>query len=145
MSLEANEALARRIFEEVFNNRNPALADELIAQDGINHEAPPGVPARGPESLKAAVTWLAAAFPDLRMAIDEMIAEGDKVVLQTTFSGTHRGPFMGIAPTGRRFAQRQIHVLRILDGKAVEHWEVRDDLGMLQQLGVVPAPAGLPS
>jgi predicted ester cyclase len=87
------------------------------------------------------VTWLSAAFPDMHMAVDDVLAEGDKVVLQTTMSGTHQGPFMGITPTGRRFAQRQVHFLRIVDGKAVEHWAVRDDLGFMQQLGAAPAPA----
>jgi predicted SnoaL-like aldol condensation-catalyzing enzyme len=139
MSLEANKAIARRVWDEVFNKRDLALADELVAADAINHEAPPGVPARGPESLKAAVTWLSAAFPDMHMAIDDVIAEGDKVVLQTTMSGTHQGPFWGIAPTGRRFAQHHVHVVRLADAKVVEHWAVRDDLGFLQQLGAAPA------
>jgi steroid delta-isomerase-like uncharacterized protein len=141
MSLDANKNLARRIWAEVFNDRNLALADELVAPDAVNHEAGPGAPTRGPESLTAAVTWLSAAFPDMHMAIDDVLAEGDKVVLQTTMSGTHQGPFMGIAPTGRRFAQRQVHFLRIVDGKAVEHWAVRDDLGFMQQLGAAPVPA----
>ena len=141
MSLDANKTLARRLWDDVFNNRNLALADELVASDAVNHEAGPGAPSRGPESLTAAVNWLSAAFPDVHMAIDDVLAEGDKVVLQTTMSGTHQGTFMGIAPTGRRFAQRQVHVLRIKDGKAVEHWALRDDLGFMQQLGAAPAPA----
>jgi steroid delta-isomerase-like uncharacterized protein len=141
MSLEANKTLARRIWAEVFNDRNLALADELVAQDGVNHEAtPPGIPERGPDNLRGVVVMLAGAFPDMHMAVDQVIAEDDKVVLQTTFSGTHRGSFMGMAPTGRRFAQRQVHIVRIQDGKIVEHWAVRDDLGMLQQLGVAPPP-----
>jgi len=70
------------------------------------------------------VTWLSGAFPDMHMAIDDVVAEDDKVVLQTTMSGTHQGPFWGIPPTGRRFAQRHVHVLRIVDGKVVEHWDV---------------------
>jgi steroid delta-isomerase-like uncharacterized protein len=145
MSLDANKTLARRIWDDVFNNRNMGVADELVAPEAVNHEAGPGAPSRGPESLKAAVTWLSAAFPDMHMAIDDVLAEGDKVVLQTTMSGTHRGTFMGIAPTGRRFAQRQVHFLRITDGKAVEHWAVRDDLGFMQQLGAAPAPANAPT
>ena len=139
MSLDANKSLARRIWEDVFNGRNLDLADELIAPDAVNHEAGPGAPSRGPESLKAAVTWLSTAFPDMHMAIDDVVAEGDKVVLQTTMTGTHQGPFMGIEPTGRRFAQRQVHILRIQDGQAVEHWAVRDDLGFMQQLDAIPA------
>jgi steroid delta-isomerase-like uncharacterized protein len=141
MSLDANKTLARRIWDDVFNNRNLGVADELVALDALNHEAAHGAPSRGPESLQAAVTWLSAAFPDMHMAIDDVIAEGDKVVLQTTMSGTHQGWFMGMSPTGRRFAQRQVHFLRIQDGKAVEHWAVRDDLGFLQQLGAAPAPS----
>ena len=141
MSLEANKALARRIWDEVFNNRDLGLADELVAPDAVNHEAPPGVPNRGPESLKAAVGWLSKAFPDMHMAIDDVVAEGDKVVLQTTMSGTHLGPFWGVEPTGKRFAQRHVHGVRIADGKVVEHWAVRDDLGFLQQLGAAPATA----
>jgi hypothetical protein len=76
MSLEANKALARRIWDEVFNNRDLALADELVAQEAVNYEAPPGVPNRGPESLKAAVRWLSKAFPDMHMAIDDVVARG---------------------------------------------------------------------
>ena len=141
MSLEEKKAVARRIWDEVFNKRDLALANELVAADAINHEAPPGVPNRGPDSLKAAVAYLSSAFPDVHMAIDDIVAEGDKVVMHTTMSGTHEGPFWGIAPTGRRFAQRQVHALRIADGKAVEHWAVRDDLGFLQQLGAAQMPA----
>jgi predicted ester cyclase len=94
--------------------------------------------------LRAAVNWLSAAFPDMHMAIDDVLAEGDKVVVQTTMSGTHQGPFWGIAPTGRRFAQRQVHVFRIVAGKVAEHWAIRDDLGFLQQLGAAPAPGRAP-
>ena len=144
MSLDTNKALARRIWEEVFNQRKLDVADELIASQAVNHEAGPGAPSRGPASLKAAVTWLSAAFPDMHMAIDDLLAEDDRVVVHTTMSGTHQGAFMGIPPTGRRFAQRQVHLLRIKDGKAVEHWAVRDDLGFLQQLGVGPLPSEAP-
>lgn len=142
MSLEANKALARRIWDDVFNDRNLASAEELVAPDAVNHEAPPGIDSRGPQSLRAIVTWLTSVVPDHHTAIDQVIAEGDLVVLQTTFSGTQQGSFMGVPPTGRRFAQRQVHIVRIRDGKAVEHWAIRDDLGMLQQLGALPTPAG---
>ncbi|HEY7346863.1 MAG TPA: ester cyclase [Ktedonobacterales bacterium] len=140
MSTEVNKAIVRRLFEEVFNKGNLTVADELVAQDGINYEAPPGITPDGPDGLKQAVQMLTLAFPDLHMTIEEMIAEGDKVVAHTTFSGTHQGAFMGMPPTGRRFTQQQIHIVRLADGKAVEHREVRDDVGMMQQLGVIPAP-----
>lgn len=144
MSLDSNKMLARRIWDDVFNNRNLGVADELVAPDAVDHEVGPGASSRGPESLKAGVTWLAAAFPDVHMAIDDMLAEGDKVVVQTTLSGTHQGAFMSIPPTGRRVAQRQVHFLRIKDGKVVEHWEVRDDLALLKQLDAAPAPSNAP-
>jgi predicted ester cyclase len=83
---------------------------------------------------------LHSAFPDHHITIEVMVAEGDKVVMLNTYSGTHEGEFMGIAPTGKRFVQRQVHVMRFVDGKAVEHWGLRDDLGQMQQLGVIPSP-----
>lgn len=135
---EGNKAVMRRIYEEIFNEGKLELADELAAPDMVNHTAP-GAP-RGPEPVKKLVAMLRGAFPDHRIDIEEMIAEGDKVVMLNTYSGTHEGEFMGIAPSGKRFVQRQVHVMRFADGKAVEHWGLRDDLGQLQQLGVVPSP-----
>jgi predicted ester cyclase len=145
MSLEANKALARRIWEEVLNGRNPRLADELIAPDAVEHETAPGINPRGPEGLKAVVAMLSTGFPDYHFAVDQLIAEGDKVAAQTTFSGTHRGLFMGVPPTGKRVAQRQMHIVRLLAGKVVEHWAVRDDLGAFQQLGVIPEMPAAPA
>jgi predicted ester cyclase len=145
MPLEANKALARRIWEDVLNGRNPALADELIAPDAVEHETAPGINPRGPEALKAVITMLSTGFPDYHFAIDQVIAEGAMVAARTTFSGTHRGPFMGIPPTGKRVAQRQMHIVRILGGKVVEHWAVRDDLGAFQQLGVIPEMPAAPA
>jgi predicted ester cyclase len=81
---------------------------------------------------------LTTAFPDHRIDIVDMVAEGDKVVMRITFSGTHQGSYMGIAPTGKHFTMELINITRVVNGKAVEHWGVRDDLGMLQQLGVIP-------
>lgn len=140
MSVETNKAIVRRIWEEVFNQRNLALADELLTPDSINYEAPPGITRDGPESLKQIVQMLTAAFPDHYMTVEDMIAEGDKVVTRTTFSGTHQGAFMGIPPTGKHFTQQQVHIVRVVDGKAVEHRAVRDDVSMMQQLGVIPGP-----
>jgi predicted ester cyclase len=94
--------------------------------------APPG-----PASFKQLVTFYRSAFPDAEFTIEDVLADGDKVVMRNTFSGTHRGPFMGIAPTGRRVSQEQIHIVRVASGQVVEHWAVRDDLSLLQQLGVV--------
>lgn len=81
-----------------------------------------------------------AAFPDLHVTVEDMVAEGDKVVARVTMSGTHKGEFMGIAPTGKQITVGIIEILRIAGGKVVEHWNVVDSLGMMQQLGAVPAP-----
>jgi steroid delta-isomerase-like uncharacterized protein len=139
MSTETNKAVARRLFEEVFNKKNLALAGELLAPGAVSHTAPPGT-ADGPEGLRQVATMLSSAFPDHHHTIEDMIAEGDKVVVSATFSGTHQGAFMGIPPTGKHFSQREIHILRITDGKLAEHWAVTDGLAMLRQLGMLPAP-----
>jgi predicted ester cyclase len=136
---EENKALFRRTYEELLNQGDLAVADELIAPDFINHEAPPGRD-RGPESMRGLATMLRTAFPDLHFTIEELIAEGDVVAGRLTMSGTHEGPLMGMPPTGRSVRQNQMHVVRFREGKAVEHWGVRDDLGMMQQMGVMPEP-----
>jgi steroid delta-isomerase-like uncharacterized protein len=139
MSPEENKALTRRFYEEIYNQRHLAVIEELTAPEAFSHEAPPGT-AEGPEGVRQVLQMLASAFPNLQMTIEDLIAEGDKVAARTTFSGTHLGVFLGIPPTGKSFTQRQIHILRFTDGKLAEHWAVRDDLGTMQQLGVIPAP-----
>ena len=139
MSVEHNKYLVRYTFERLFNTGELALANELVSADFLNHEAPPDAP-RGPAGLRQIVTMLRTAFPDIHYETAEMIAEGDKVVARTILRGTHTGPFMGMPPTGRPVVQEQIHILRFVDGKAVEHRAVRDDLGMMRQLGLIPAP-----
>lgn len=140
MAVEEIKALARRFYEELFNQRHLALTEELVSPGAMSHEAPPGT-AEGPAGVRQVIEMLTSAFPDHHHTIDDLIAAGDKVVVRTTFSGTHQGAFLGIPPTGKSFTQRQIHILRFTDGKLTEHWAVRDDLGMMQQLGVIPAPA----
>jgi len=142
MSLEANKAIVIQLYEEVFNKGDLELADKLIAPNAINHDPqlPPGVPS-GPQGLKAAVTMLRSAFPDDHHTIEDLVAEGDKVVVRTTHSGTHQGSFLGLAPTGKHITNTSIHIFRIASGKIVEVWATRDDLGLMQQLGAIPAPA----
>jgi steroid delta-isomerase-like uncharacterized protein len=139
---EVNAAQFRRTYEELFNQGNLAIADAVIAPDCINHAVPPGMNNRGPESLRQVVMMLRTAFPDLHYTIEELVAEGDTVAGRLTMSGTHQGPFMGIAPTGRAVQQAHMHFVRFVDGKAVEQRAVRDDLRLMQQLGVIPAPQG---
>jgi steroid delta-isomerase-like uncharacterized protein len=138
MSVEENKALTRRIFE-MFNTGNLAMAGELIAADAVDHQAPPGMPP-GAEGFRQLVGMFRGAFPDLRVSLEDLIAEGDKVVARSIMNGTHRGEFMGIPATGKSFRMSGIDIIRFENGQAVEHWGNTDDLGMMQQLGLAPMP-----
>jgi steroid delta-isomerase-like uncharacterized protein len=137
-----NKATVQHLYEQLFNQVNLSVADEVIAPDFINHNDPPESN-RGPEAMRQLITRLITAFPYMHYTVEELIAEGDTVAIRVTVSATHLGPFQGIPPTGRSFRQAQMHFIRFRDGKVVEHRAVRDDLGMMQQLGVIPAPAAL--
>ena len=140
MSAEQNKALVRRFVEEIFNRGNMSVADEIGAPDFVEHEElPPGIPSDR-EGVKQLTTMLRSAFPDFKATIDDIIAEGDKVVIRMTWSGTQKGEFMGIPPTGKSVTFGVIDILRIAGGKMVEHWGQMDEMGMMQQLGVIPAP-----
>jgi steroid delta-isomerase-like uncharacterized protein len=137
MSTEENKAIIRRWIEECYNQGNLAVVDELIAADYINRSAPLGQ-APGLEGEKQYATTIRSAYPDFQMAIEDQIAEGDKVVTRYTARGTHRGEFMGIPPTGKQITVTGIHIHRLAGDKVVEGWSEFDQLGALQQLGVVP-------
>jgi steroid delta-isomerase-like uncharacterized protein len=140
MSTEQNKELIRRFVEEMFNRGNLSLADEFMAPDFVEHEElPPGIP-EGREGVIMLTTMLRSAFPDLKATIDDIIAEGDKVVIRQTWSGTHKGEFMGIPPTGRSVSIGVIDIIRVAGGKFVEHWGQMDSMGLMQQLGAIPAP-----
>ena len=136
---EDNKALNRRFVEEVINEGNLDAIDELLDPGVVDHAAPPGVPT-GREGAKQFFAIVRSAFPDLHHTIEDMIAEGDKVVMRSTWSGTHQGEFMGIPATGRRVRVSAIDISRVADGRIVEHWEQSDALGLMQQLGVIPPP-----
>jgi steroid delta-isomerase-like uncharacterized protein len=140
MSTEANKAIVVQLYEEVWNCGNLDLADKLIALQAVDHDPqlPPGPPG-GPQGLKAAVTMRRRAFPDDHHTIEDLIAEGDKVVARLTRIDTHLGTFLDLPPTGKHISTTSIHIFRFADGQLVEHWASRDDLGLLQQLGAVPA------
>jgi steroid delta-isomerase-like uncharacterized protein len=138
MSTEENKALIRRFYEEVFNKRNLAALDDFYAPEHADHTLPPGLPV-GPEGTKQAIAMTLEGFPDLCVTIEDMIAEGDKVVIKFTTHGTQKGPLGGIPPTGKQVAVSTIEISRVEGGKIVEDWGLDDRLGMLQQLGLVPA------
>lgn len=144
MSTEENKAIVRRIYEDLWDGRNLRIADELIAEGGLNYDTGLTAHPFGPEEMKGTVRMVTAAFPDNRHEVQDVFAEGDQVMARVKLTGTHEGEFMGIPPTGRRIEVNEIHVYRLRDGKAVEHRVGRDDLDAMRQLGViadaVPAP-----
>jgi len=140
MSVEENKAMLRRMYEEIHNKGNMAAADEFVANNFVDHNPPgPGVPP-GPEGIKQGLGMFRAAFPDFHATVEDMIVEGDKVVVRLTITGTHKGELMGIAPTGKQFTIGVIDIARIAQGKMVERWGQEDMLGMMHQLGVVAPP-----
>ena len=139
---EENKALARRFYEEVFNQENLEVADEIAAQDHVNHDPTlPDIPS-GPEGLKQIVNLYHGAFPDANITVEDQIAEGDKVVNRWTGRGTHQGELMGIPPSGNRVEVSGMDIMRISGGKIAETWSQYDAMGMMQQIGAVPSPEG---
>lgn len=138
MSTQENKAIIRRIYDELWNGRRLEVADEVIAEGSVNYDTGLVPQPFGPEEMKGTVIMVTGGFPDNHHAVEEMIAEGDKVVARVTLTGTHEGEFMGMPPTGRRIEVTEIHIYRLADGKAVEHRVGRDDMGAMRQLGVLP-------
>ena len=132
---EENKLIARRVLDELFDKGNLDAADELIHPDFVNHEAPPNNPG-GAEGLKETVSWLRGLWGPMRAEVEDEICEGDKVVARVTMHGRHVGEFLGRPPTGKEFATKQIHIWRVQEGRVIEHWSVRDDLGQALQLGL---------
>jgi predicted ester cyclase len=131
-----NKAVVRRLYEEVFQAGNLDIADELVDPDCRDHADTQD--RRGPERAKEVAAMLKEAFPDARWEIAELIGEGDRVAMHLVFSGTHRGPFMGMEPTGRSFSDvHHIYLFRLREGKVTEYRAVRDDMGMMRQLGAM--------
>jgi predicted ester cyclase len=143
--LARNREIGRRVLLELWGEGRLEVADELYAPDYVDHVARGPEPeiVRGPEGIKQAVTLFRTAFPDLTYAIDETLAERDLVLTRFSAHGTHTGPFLGAAPTGRRVAYGGLDLNRIANGKIIESWVQYDALGLLQQVGLlspVPGP-----
>ncbi len=134
---EQNKATMRRIFESL-NAHDPDALEEVIATNFVEHNTPPG---QDPslEGVKQQISMLFTAFPDVQFMLDDLIAEGDKVVARARMTGTQQGEFMGIPATGKQVTQTGIQIVRIARGKVVESWLQVDNLGLMQQLGVIPA------
>ncbi len=139
MSAENNKALVRRYFEDAWNKHNPALVDEIYATDFVDRSPDiPGI-AHTRDGLKQFMGVYLRAFPDADITIEDQLVEGDRVVTRWTGRGTQTGEFMEMPPSGKKVAVPGVQIDRFAGGKIVEEWTLFDQLGMLQQLGAVPA------
>ena len=134
---QQNKALPRRIFEDMETRGNIDAADEIFSRDFVGHM--PIGEMHGPDSMKEFATALRIGFPDIRSTVEDQIEEGDRVVTRFTASGTHQGVFMGVPASGNHMEITGVIISRIANGKIVEQWGVPDLLGMMQQIGAVPA------
>jgi predicted ester cyclase len=134
MTAEDQKALVRRFFEEVWNSQKLNVIDEIFASTVVVN----GQPVTR-DAIKQLVAARRASFPDIRVTVNDQVAEGDKVSTRRTWEATHQGPYRGIAPTGKRVKWTQISIVRFAGGKIVEDWVVGDEFGILQQLGHAPA------
>lgn len=136
-----NKALARRLVEEAFNEGRLDVTEELVASDFVGHD--PSLPeeVRGPAGVKEVIAGYRAAFPDIQVTIEDQIADGDLVVTRWRATGTHQGELMGMPATGKQATVTGITIDLIADGRIVESWDNWDTLGLMQQLGAIPALA----
>ena len=133
---EENRAVVMRYIEEVWNRHDLDAIDGLVSSEYVNHAASTEEYRHG--GARRIWEWILSVFPDHRFDVEDVAADGETVAVRGTMVGTHGGELMGIEPTGKRVAAQQSHWFRVVDGKLMEHRAVRDDLGMLQQLGVMP-------
>ena len=131
MSLEENKAIVRR-FIEAYNKRNLDAFDDLLAPDYVDHTSQVGI-----EGLKQLMNMAFKAFPDLHETIEDIIAEGDKVWVRITFTGTNTGEWLGFPPTGKKVTSKNVDTYRIVNGKLAEYWNVTDASDFNKQLGII--------
>lgn len=142
MSVEQHKDIVRRVVEAL-NRHDFAALDEFFAADVLGHH-PYGPPMEGRDSLKQFMKMVRVAFPDLRLTVHEMIGEGDKLVSKYTATGTHKGEFMGTPPSGKPINFVGVQILHFSSGRVVDDWEIFDQFGLMQQLGLLPMPGGQP-
>jgi steroid delta-isomerase-like uncharacterized protein len=133
LELRKNEESMRRVFEEAWSKGNVEVLDEVVAPSFKQHQYDRPSTREG---FKAAIQEVRAAFPDLKVTIEDSVAVDDKVWVRVTCTGTHRGQFKGLPPTGRHFEMTEIHIARFENGKGVEHWSIADMPRLMEQLGV---------
>jgi steroid delta-isomerase-like uncharacterized protein len=129
--------LIRRYFEEVWNRGQLDVLDDLLTPDYVNHSSSIAHPQPGPDGVKPIVAAMRVAFPDLHYTIEDIVSGPDAVVARVTMTGTHRGDFFGLAPTGRSFTVQQINIEHVRDGRICAHWRATDELSLMRQLGAL--------
>jgi steroid delta-isomerase-like uncharacterized protein len=137
---DADKAVVRRFVEEFQSGHDVTVAEELLADDFVDH-SPFGPLSPDRDGVLTLFGMLFAAFPDLRAEIHQQFSDGDTVITRKTFHGTHQGELMGIPPSGSQVAFDVIDLVRVRDGKMVEHWNVVDSMALMTQIGAIPAPA----
>jgi steroid delta-isomerase-like uncharacterized protein len=135
---EDNKATVTKFLDRV-NKGDLTVIDEIFDPAFVDHEAMPGVPP-GREGLKQFFAMYLKAFPDMKVSVTHLIAEGDTVLIHHLTTGTNKGDFMGMPATGKAVNFDEMHLVRLAHGKVVEHWGVEDTMTMMQQLGLVPSP-----
>ena len=136
MLTDDNKALVQRFYEEIINQKNLAALNQFVAPNAVNHTVPAGFP-QGPDQF---ISMHLNAFPDAQATVEDLLADGDKVVARVTYHATHQGALRSISPTGKPITVMGINIFRIENGKIVEHWGLADRVNALRQLGVVPTP-----
>ena len=142
MSIDENKAIVRRFVDQIFVQGRAETVDELLDDSFVGHTWPStGNPKA---DLKAAIERTSKGLADPEFTIEDLVAEGDRVAVRLTSAATQVGDFMGMPGSGKRYSIEEIHVFRLRDGKVVEHWHQFDQMGMMQQLGAMPAPTSRP-
>lgn len=140
MSSETNKAIVQRYYDQIWNNGRLDLVEEFIAED-FSEDNGPNIPGlTGRDTLKAVIGGIRASLPDLQIALHDVVAEGYKVVTRYTFTATHTGELMGIPATGTQLTVSGAAIFRLENARIAELWNFLDNLGMMQQLGVIPTP-----
>ena len=137
------ESVIRRLIDEGFTRGRLEVADELVAEDVVEHQDFGPGHADGPDGVKAVITSLRRAFPDFELTIEDLVVDRDTVWIRNLATGTNDGPYLGHEPTGRRIRISVFDMARVVDGRIVEHWGVPDRLGVLFQLGLLAPPAAM--
>lgn len=135
-----NVAVLQRFIDEVINQGRYDVCDEIVAEDFVELDPLPGQQ-QGREGLKEVIAMMRTAFPDIHWVADESIVSGEKVVTRFTWTGTHRGPFLGIPATGKKVAVKGVVIDRLVNGLMTDSRILMDTFGMMMQLGVIPQPA----